>query len=96
MYGTIARLRVQPGKLDELRTVGHDAAAAIPSLAFQYVIQSDVDPNEMWLVVGFESREAYKRNADSPEQHERYGRFRALLEADPEWHDGEFIDTLVR
>lgn len=96
MYGTIARLRVTPGKLDALRTVGHEAADAIPALAFQYVIQSDVDPNEMWLIVGFESREAYKANADSSEQHERYLQFRALLDADPEWHDGEFIDALVR
>ena len=96
MYGTIARLRVTPGKHDELRRFGGEEAEALPALAVQYVLQSDTDPNEMWLVVGFESREAYKANADSPEQHERYLKFRALLDADPEWHDGEIIDALVR
>jgi quinol monooxygenase YgiN len=96
MYGTIARLRVSPGKHDELRRFGSEEVDALPSLAFQYVLQSDANPNEMWLVVGFESRDAYKTNAESPEQHERYLKFRALLDADPEWHDGEFIDAQVR
>ena len=96
MYGTIARLRVTPGKQDELRRFGKEGADNLPALAFEYVMQSDADPNEMWLVVGFESRDAYKTNADSPEQHERYVQFRALLDADPEWHDGEFVDALVR
>ena len=27
-------------------------------------------------------------NADDPAQNERYTAFRALMEADPEWHDG--------
>ena len=30
-------------------------------------------------------------NADSPAQDARYRQFRALLEADPEWHDGEIV-----
>ena len=34
-------------------------------------------------------REAYERNADDPAQHERYVEYRALLEDEPEWHDGE-------
>ena len=96
MYGTIARLQVTPGKHDELQRFGSEEAAMLPALTFQYVLQSDADPNEMWLVVGFESREAYTTNAESPEQHERYLRFRALLEADPEWHDGDYIDALAR
>ena len=28
------------------------------------------------------------KNADDPAQHERYVAMRALLAADPEWHDG--------
>ena len=96
MYGTIARLQVKPGMLDELQRFGREEVDGLPALTFQYVIQSDDDPNEMWLVVGFESREAYKTNADSPEQHERYLRFRSLLDADPEWHDGEYIDAIAR
>lgn len=96
MYGTIARLRVTPGKHEELRKFGNEEVDALPALAFQYVLQSDTNSNEMWLVVGFESRDAYTTNAESPEQHERYLKFRAMLDADPEWHDGEFIDAIAR
>jgi hypothetical protein len=41
--------------------------------------------------VAFESKEAYQKNAASPEQNARYEEYRALLDADPEWHDGEII-----
>jgi hypothetical protein len=96
MYGTIARLRVKSDKLDALRAFGSDESSQIGALRMQHVFQSDADPNEVWLVVGFDSREAYKANADSPEQHERYLKLRELLDADPDWHDGEIIDSQTR
>jgi quinol monooxygenase YgiN len=96
MFGTIARLQVKAGKLDALRAFGNEEVNDLPALRFQHVFQSDTNPNEVWLVVGFESREAYKSNAESPEQHERYLKFRELLNADPEWHDGELIDSMAR
>jgi hypothetical protein len=46
---------------------------------------------EVVTVVGPESKEADRANAESPEQHARYEEYRALLDADPEWHDGEII-----
>jgi hypothetical protein len=51
----------------------------------------DADPDEYILAVAFESREAYAANAASPEQDARYQELRALLEADPEWNDGEIV-----
>ena len=57
----------------------------------QYVYRLDLSPNEFYLVVAFENREAYHANAASPEQQARYAQVRALLEADPEWHDGEIV-----
>jgi len=41
----------------------------------------------------FESEDAYVANANSPEQHRRYQRYRELLSADPEWTDGEIVYT---
>jgi quinol monooxygenase YgiN len=93
MYGTIARLRIKPGKEEELRRLGQDMAPQIPGFVFQHVYRTDADPNEYYLVVGFESKEAYRANAESPAQHARYEQFRALLDADPEWHDGEIVDS---
>lgn len=93
MYGTIALLRVQPGRAAELleEVRAEDQNAHMPGHITQYVYQADADPNLYWLVVLFESREAYHANAASPEQHTRYLRLRALLTADPQWHDGEIV-----
>ena len=38
----------------------------------------------------FDDRDAYMKNADDPAQHEDYLKLRALLDADPEWIDGEW------
>jgi quinol monooxygenase YgiN len=96
MYGTIARMRIKPGKEEELRRLGNDMAPQIPGFVFQHVYRMDTDSNECYLVVAFESKEAYRANADSPDQAARYAQFRALLDADPEWHDGEIIDSYPR
>lgn len=90
MYGTIARLHVIPGKEAALRQMV-EAAETIPGHVFNYVYRSDGDPREYWLVVGFESRAAYRANAESPAQHQRYEQYRQILDAEPEWHDGEIV-----
>jgi len=91
MYGTVARLRIKPGMEERFQQFGRDAASAIPGIVFQHVYRTDADPQEVYLVVGFESKEAYQANATSPEQNERYQQYRSLLEAEPEWHDGEIV-----
>jgi quinol monooxygenase YgiN len=89
MYGTIAKMRIRPGMETELERLSRDYPTQIPGFVFQHVYRLDSDPQDAYLVVGFESREAYRQNAESPEQHARYEAYRALLERDPEWHDGE-------
>lgn len=93
MYGTIARLAIKPGKLEELTALGREMSAQIPGLVSEYVFRTDANPNELYLVVVFESEQAYRDNAASPEQHARYEQYRALLAADPEWHDGHVVDV---
>jgi quinol monooxygenase YgiN len=93
MYGTIARMRVKPGKEGELRRLGQETASQIPGFVFHHVYRTDADPNEYYLVVAFESKEAYGANAESPAQHARYEQYQALLDAEPEWHDGEIVDS---
>lgn len=92
MYGTIARLKVRPRNEAELRQREQEMASQIPGLPFHHVYRTDADPHVLFLVVAFESEEAYRANAESPEQHARYEAWRALLEADPEWHNGVIID----
>jgi hypothetical protein len=94
MYGTVARLRVKPGKLQELKDFGESGQGAIPGLVSQSIYQLDSDPNTLILVVAFESKDAYWANANSAEQNERYLELRQLLDADPEWMDGEIVQHM--
>ncbi len=48
------------------------------------------------VAVVFESREAYRANAESSEQHQRYLEMRELLAEDPEWFDGEVVHAYMR
>jgi quinol monooxygenase YgiN len=92
MYGTIARVKINPAKIEELKALG-DSMGVAPGQVARYVYQTDADPGVLYLVAVFESKEAYWANARSPEQNERFSRLRALLLADPEWHDGAIVSA---
>jgi predicted ester cyclase len=92
MYGTIARVITQPGKVSDVKALG-EGMDGVPGQVVRYVFQADAHPDELWFVGIFESKEAYWANARSAEQHARYLQLRDLLAADPEWHDGEVIDA---
>ena len=89
MYGTIARLHLKPGAEADLHRLNRELAPEVPGLVFEYAYRTDGDPGVVFLVTGFASKAAYHANAASPAQQARYDRFRALLTAEPEWHDGE-------
>ena len=89
MYGTIAKLKVKQGALDEIRKM--ETHRKPDGVVGSLVFQSDGDADELWMVAIFRDKESYFANADSPEQNEDFLRLRALLSADPEWHDGEIV-----
>lgn len=92
MYGTVARMRVKQGMEPELLAMYDRMDASITSgYVGEIVYRSDADPQIYFLAVVFESKEAYMANANSPEQHAEYVRYRAMLEEEPEWHDGEIV-----
>ena len=92
MYGTIARVQVKPNKITELQALAERLGRA-PGQIARYIYQADANPHELYLVAVFENRAAYRANAASPEQHQRFLELRALLTTDPEWHDGEIISA---
>lgn len=85
-FGTVFRMQVKPGKKEELRHLLTGRSERIPGMLSAHFF--DTGGDEAWAVAVFESEEAYRANASSPEQHQRYLAYRALLNADPEWHDG--------
>ncbi len=91
LYGTIAKMKVLPGKEEELKNMGQQQP---PGLVFEHIYKLDSGNNEYLMVVGFESKEAYKTNAESPEMHQMYLEYRKFLAADPEWQDGEIIQSM--
>ena len=92
MYGTVARMKIKPGAEEQLRQLSRDfESVQIPGFVSQLVYRLDADPNDCFLVVAFENKDAYVANANSAEQNDRYQRIRALLAAEPEWHDGEIV-----
>ncbi len=92
MYGTIARGRLKSGMekqlIEQFRIF---EAAKVPGAVASYCYRMDSDPNEYYIVAVFSSKEAYQANAASPEQDARYRQMLALMEGEPEWHDGEII-----
>jgi heme-degrading monooxygenase HmoA len=95
MYGSVSRWRIKEGKQDEFEKLGEELMHERPPGSRSVLVyRSDADPQDYWVVGVFESREAYTSNSATPEQGERYKRLRELMEADPEWHDGEVVISL--
>ena len=92
MFGTVARMRLKPGHEELFQQLGGDIDQSPPPGFVSRVLYRSVDdPNEIWLAVVFESEQAYRENAASPQQNEFYQRMVDHLEGAPEWHDGEVL-----
>ena len=94
MFGTVARMKVKPGAEPVLRAWTQALTHPIPGLLHTTVYKSRDEQDVFWMAVVFESEEAYRANAESPEQHHRWQQLRSALEADPEWHDGDVFVTV--
>jgi quinol monooxygenase YgiN len=93
MYGTVMRGKATPGNRQAVVAVmgeGLDAAG----FRATYVLLPDGDEDAVVAAVIFDDREAYSANAHDPATEAWYERFRALLEADPEWTDGQWVSYL--
>lgn len=94
---TFFRMKVQPGKADDLKRRMHDRAgenARQAALGWERTIagQSKNDPNTFWVAVTWDTTERYMANADSPEQNSWFQETRALLASDPEWFDCDVVE----
>ena len=65
--------------------------SGINGMIHSVVYRSTDEPDVFWLSVVFESEEAYRANAESPEQHRRWAQMRSALAADMEWYDGHVV-----
>ena len=88
MYGTVARMVVKPENREKMRAVMEGDTRKVPGAIGSYTLMEN-DSDNVWLLAVFEDKATYDANADDPAMHETYVQYRAFLEQEPEWHDGE-------
>jgi quinol monooxygenase YgiN len=92
MYGTVARTRVKPENREKLQAVmeRQTKERMIPGMITAYTLYEN-DSDVAWMFAVFEDRATYDKNADDPAMNDQYVEYRAFMEDDPEWHDGEIL-----
>ncbi len=97
MYGTVARMKLKAGQEDAMLALLKEFEGLnVPGFVGEYMYRADSGSNEYWMVAVFQDRESYVKNAESEQMHQFYLRYRALLEEEPEWHDGEIVYAFRR
>jgi len=84
-------MKAKPGGEAMLIAWTRALTTTIDGMVHSIVYRAADEPGVLWLAVVFESEEAYRRNAESPEQHRRWQQMRSALDSDIEWHDGHVI-----
>ena len=90
MYGTVAKTKVKAENRAKLRELfeNHLSGRKAQGYITSYMLFEN-DSDDAWLFAVFEDRATYDANAGDPAQDAEYRKYRALMESDPEWHDGE-------
>ncbi len=92
MYGTIALCHVRPENVAKLLSLSdEEATLQIDGYLGTDLLVVDNHPDTVLMVVRFQDAATYRANGDSAEQDARYQEFRALMEDDPVWYDGEWM-----
>ena len=95
MYGTIFRMKVKPGQQQRVAEVfeewDRDRKPNVKGAVGGLLLRPDGRSDELVGVAVFQDKASYIANADDPEQQRWYTKLRELLEADPEWEDGEYL-----
>src|SRR5262249_46962931 len=95
MFGTVFRMRPKPGQQQAVEELfhrwGHDLRPNVQGAYSGFLFKSTSHPGELVGVAVFDSKASYDKNANDPAQDRWYRELRALLEADPDWNDGEVV-----
>lgn len=95
MFGSIFRMRPKAGQAQAVVALmdqwAKERGPKVDGSIAGYVYQPEKSPNTLIGVAVFKDRASYFKNADDPAQGQWYQQLRALLEADPEWEDGEIL-----
>ena len=89
MYGTIMRVKVKPGAIEEMKN--RIERQRPPGMVWSYIYRMDDDPNEVIMTVGFRDKKAYWDYAESNQSDSEYQKMAKFFDGEPEWNDGEIV-----
>jgi quinol monooxygenase YgiN len=97
MFGTVFTFQPNPGReqdvLDAMDKWQRERSPIVAGFV-SYLVLRPKDATKPWVGVAiFDSEEHFYANADDPEQDSWYQEWRALLESDPIWNDGEVLGS---
>ena len=99
MYGSIFRMKVKPGQeqrvVEALEEWERERKPKVKGVVASFLMKPDKQSGDLIGVAVFQDKVSYVANADSPEQDRWYRKLRELLEADPQWEDGEYLQGSV-
>ena len=95
MFGSVFRMKPKQGSeqavADHFRRWDRERRPMATGSVAGYVFKPKETPEELIGVAVFNSEAAYRVNANDPAQDLWYRGLRELLEADPEWEDGDIL-----
>ena len=95
MFGSIFIMRPKAGQeqavADHFRRWERERRPVANGSVAGYVLKPKAHPEQLFGVAVFASEASYRQNSDDPEQDRWYRQLRDLLEADPEWNDGDVL-----
>ena len=95
MYGSIFQFTAKPGAEEQLealfKNMDTEEGARLRKAGIMASYAFKLDKGGYIGVAVFENKDKYFANANDPAQDQWYRKFRALLEADPVWNDGEVV-----
>ena len=94
MYGTVGRLTVKPGMMQQVRDnmLDPQGSRAKGFRGLHFLVADE--GNEAVVVVIFDDKDTYSAMVHDPKTDENFGKLMTLLEAEPSWTDGEWHSSL--
>lgn len=91
MFGTLGKMRVKPGKRDDVIAFMNDPRGAqMKGYRSTYLLVPE-EGDEVVLAVMYEDKDSYFAMVHDPAVDENFGKLMELLDGEPEWTDGEWL-----
>ena len=96
MYGTLGRMQPKAGKRDELIRMMNAPPAGEAAKGYRGSYLLKADEGEVVVVaVMYDDKGAYDAMVHDPKTDENFGMIMELLEAEPSWTDGEWLEPVA-